>query len=116
MPTMRNARGIDIVAYNQDCSVKITLQVKSLSKNDPVPIGSSLSKIMGDYWIIVTNLNQEQPDIYILTPDEVKEFSRKSVQNGRTFYWLRKIGYMKEEYKEKWERIENSVHIPLPRR
>ena len=37
MPTARNARGIDLIAYNQDGSKFIGVQVKSLSKRNPVP-------------------------------------------------------------------------------
>lgn len=49
MPTARNARGIDIVAYNRDGSRFIGVQVKSLSKRFPVPLGTSLDKIIGDF-------------------------------------------------------------------
>ncbi len=36
MPTARNARGVDIIAYNQDASRFIGVQVKSLSRRNPV--------------------------------------------------------------------------------
>ena len=39
MPTARNARGIDIVAYSTDERRYLELQVKSLSKLTPVPLG-----------------------------------------------------------------------------
>jgi hypothetical protein len=32
MPTARNARGVDIIAYSHDCSKMIGVQVKTLSK------------------------------------------------------------------------------------
>lgn len=37
MPTARNARGIDVVAYDRTGSKFIGVQVKALSKRDPVP-------------------------------------------------------------------------------
>jgi hypothetical protein len=40
MPTTRNVRGVDIIAYNQDAIHKIAVQVKTLSKRSPVPLGS----------------------------------------------------------------------------
>jgi hypothetical protein len=52
MPTARNARGVDIIAYNADASHFIGIQVKTLSKRNPVPLGSSLDKCMGDFWVI----------------------------------------------------------------
>ena len=42
MPTARNARGIDVVAYSRDGKRYIGIQVKSLSKRVPVPLGTSL--------------------------------------------------------------------------
>ena len=38
MPT-RNAKGIDILIYSQDASCTYTLQVKTLSRGSPVPLG-----------------------------------------------------------------------------
>jgi len=55
MPTSRNARGIDIVAYNSEGSCFKGIQVKSLSKRNPVPIGTSLDKIIEDSWVIVVD-------------------------------------------------------------
>lgn len=43
MPTARNARGVDIIAYNRDCSRMISIQVKTLSKKNPVPYPEELS-------------------------------------------------------------------------
>ena len=42
IPTARNARGVDIIAYNSDCSRMISIQVKTLGKRSPVPLGASL--------------------------------------------------------------------------
>ena len=52
MPTARNARGIDIIAYNKEGTDFIGVQVKALSKRNPVPLGNSLEKVMGDFWLI----------------------------------------------------------------
>jgi len=49
MPTSRNARGIDIIAYSIDAERLLKVQVKALSKRNPVPIGASLEKVMGDF-------------------------------------------------------------------
>lgn len=59
MPTARSARGIDIIAYNREGSYFVGVQVKTLSKRNPVPLGTSLNKVMGDYWIIVNNMTKE---------------------------------------------------------
>jgi hypothetical protein len=44
MPTARNARGVDIIAYSSDASRFIGIQVKTLSKRNPVPLGPLLDK------------------------------------------------------------------------
>jgi len=49
MPTSRNARGIDIIAYSIGAERLLKVQVKALSKRNPVPIGAGLDKIMGDF-------------------------------------------------------------------
>jgi hypothetical protein len=44
LPTSRNARGIDIIIYSQNAAKKYTIQVKSLSKRAPIPLGSRESR------------------------------------------------------------------------
>lgn len=104
MPTARNAQGIDVVAYNRLGTEFVGIQVKSLSNRAPVPLGKSLDKIMGDYWIIVNKLNKE-PETYILLPDEVKKLAHKGEKEGRVSYWLQPKAYCKEEFYEVWQRI-----------
>ena len=45
MPTARNAKGIDLVAYDLAGNTYRGIQVKSLSKRDPVPLGTSATKL-----------------------------------------------------------------------
>lgn len=104
MPTARNARGIDIIAYNRKGTELIGIQVKTLSKRNPVPLGSTLEKIMGDYWIIVNNVSKE-PNAFILLPDEVKSLAHRGEKEGRVSYWLQPASYDNEQFKEAWHRI-----------
>ncbi len=71
MPTARNARGIDVVVYNRDAERYLGIQVKSLSKLAPVPLGTSLDNLMGDFCVIVNRIISE-PTAFILTPREIK--------------------------------------------
>ena len=41
MPTSRNAKGIDIIAYDKSGTEFIGIQVKTLTKKSPVPLGYS---------------------------------------------------------------------------
>ena len=104
MPTARNAKGIDIVAYNTQATGFIGVQVKSLSKRNPVPLGSSLDKIMGDYWVIVNNVAKE-PNVFIMTPEEVKSLAHRGEKDGRISYWLQPKSYDQADYRDAWSRI-----------
>ena len=105
MPTARNARGVDIIAYSRDAAVFHGIQVKSLSKRAPVPLGTSLNKIMGDFWIIVNNLATPNPVAFVLLPDEVRERAHRGEKDGRVSYWLQPRDYDREEFHEAWARI-----------
>ncbi len=100
MPTTRNARGIDIIAYSPDASRFISIQVKSLSKASPVPLGKTLDGIKGDWWVIVSNAMSELPSAFIMLPNEVKKEAHRGEKDDRVSYWLQpadtiKIGFEK---------------------
>jgi hypothetical protein len=104
MPTSRNARGVDIIAYNSDCSRMITLQVKTLSRKNPVPLGTSLDRVMGDFWIIVNEVAKE-PKSYIMLPQEVKDLAHRGEKEGRISFWLQPSAYCIDDFYEAWRRI-----------
>lgn len=106
MPTARNARGVDIIAYSKDAKRFVGVQVKTLSKRNPVPLGTSLEKIMGDYWIIVNKVTTT-PSAFVLTPTEVLERARRGEKEGRVSYWLQPVDYEQEQFREAWERIDH---------
>jgi hypothetical protein len=66
MPTTRNARGIDIIAYSPDASRFLTIQVKSLSKDPGVPLGRTLDNIIAQYWIIINGALSEEPVVFVM--------------------------------------------------
>ena len=106
MPTSRNARGIDILAYSRDCSHIISLQVKTLSKKTPVPLGKDISKIIGDFWVIVNDVLND-PKVYILAPEEVKKKAHRGEKDGRVSYWLQATSYELDKFKDAWQRLGN---------
>jgi len=110
MPTSRNARGIDIIVYNRDCSHFVGVQVKSLSKRDPVPLGTNLDNIMGDFWIIVNNVITE-PQAFVLLPTEVRNLAHRGEKDGRVSYWLQPASYHTEEFAEAWGRIDHGSDV-----
>ena len=105
MPTARNARGVDIIAYSRDASRFVGVQVKALSKRNPVPLGTSLDKIMGDFWVIVNKVATPTPSAFILLPSEVRERAHRGEKDGRVSYWLQPGDYEQDPFREAWERI-----------
>ena len=105
MPTARNARGVDIIAYSRDASRFVGIQVKALSKRNPVPLGTSLDKIMGDYWVIVNKITSQSPSAFILLPSEVRNRAHRGEKDGRVSFWLQPGDYEQNPFREAWERI-----------
>jgi len=104
MPTARNARGVDIIAYEGTGTRFVGVQVKALSKRNPVPLGTDLAECMGDFWVIVNNLSQS-PASFIMLPSEVKERAHRGEIEGRISYWLQPAAYDQPAFREAWERI-----------
>jgi len=103
MPTSRNARGVDLMAYSQDCSRRILVQVKALSRRDPVPLGNHLNTIMGDFWVIVNNLSNT-PTCFVIRPGEVKKLAHHG-KGAQDSYWLQPNSYDTAQFREAWQRI-----------
>ena len=105
MPTARNARGVDIIAYSQDANRKLAIQVKALSKRNPVPLGTTLEKCMGDFWVIVNNVTTSNPSAFIMLPSEVQARAHRGEKEGRVSYWLQPTSYDHPDFREAWGRI-----------
>jgi hypothetical protein len=107
MPTSRNARGIDILAYSQDASRRLTIQVKSLSKRNPVPLGSKLEFFFADFVVVCRYVDRDQPECFILTSEEVRQLAHRGVaKGGKESYWLQPKQYESEQFRDRWERIQ----------
>jgi hypothetical protein len=78
--------------------------VKALSKRNPVPLGTSLDKIMGDFWVIVNKV-ATSPSAFILLPSEVRASAHRGEKEGRVSFWLQPTDYDQEQFREAWERI-----------
>lgn len=103
LPTSRNARGIDLVIYNQSASYKLTIQIKALSNKSPVPFGSNLDNLIADYIIICRKIFEERPEIFIAKAEEVRPRIHQGIKDGKKSYWLQPKGY--EVFRDKWDKI-----------
>jgi hypothetical protein len=100
MPTARNARGIDLLAYISSGSHYLGIQVKAVSRQlPPIPIGKSVEALMGDWWIIVTGSATERPLCFIMEPNEVKRLAHRGEKDGRISYWLRAKHYNADKFR-----------------
>ena len=109
MPTARNAKGVDILVYSQDASRKLSIQVKALSRRAPVPLGTTLNYLFADYVVICRRVTGDNPECFILTPDEIRELVHRGEKDGRISYWLQPREYESERFREKWDRIGSGV-------
>lgn len=100
LPTSRNTRGIDIIAYKD--SAPVLIQIKTLSKKTNVPLGKSVDNMMDAFWIIINNAITDAPNVFILHSDEVKKLAKYDSS------WLKCADYDKDKYRNQWGRLEQS--------
>jgi hypothetical protein len=105
LPTARNAKGVDIVAYNQNATKTITIQVKALSRRSPVPLGNKLDHLIADFVVVCRNAIADKPECFILTPEELKKLAHRGEKDGTVSYWLQPREYEQDQFLENWERI-----------
>lgn len=109
LPTSRNAKGVDVLIFSQNASRKISIQIKTLSKKNPVPLGTNLDNFVADYVVICVRDFPREPVCYVMTPSEVKSLAHKGEKNGKISHWLQRSAYENDEYREKWGRIGHGV-------
>lgn len=110
VPTARNAAGVDLLLYSADARIQKSLQIKTLSKRDPVPLGGHLDHLFADFVIVVRHI-QASPECFVLTPDEVTARVHRGESNGKISYWLQPQAYEVPAFKERWDRLaQESAH------
>jgi hypothetical protein len=105
MPTARNARGVDLLIYSQDAKRTKSIQVKALSEKSPVPLGSVLDRLFGDFFIICRSIRSGSPECFVLKPAEVVRLAHRGEKEGRVSFWLQPKDYDNPKYREAWRRI-----------
>lgn len=103
LPTSRNARGVDIVAYSQDAKRTLMIQVKSLSKRAPVPFGSNDLSLIAEHVIICRKVFEERPEVFILKAGEVRKRIHTGISPVGKSNWLQPKDY--EGFRDRWSLI-----------
>jgi hypothetical protein len=114
MPTARNAKGIDVLVYSQDAKRTHSIQVKALSKRNPVPLGSHTDGLIGDFFVVCCNVASDSPECHVLRPSEVRSLAHKGVKDDKTSFWLQPKHYDRPEFREAWDRIGKGSLSALP--
>ena len=96
---------MDIIVFSPKAQQKYTIQVKSLSKRELLPLGSSLDSLFGDYLIICKKVFEDKPEIFIIAVNDLKnkDLIHEQIKNNIKSYWLEPKNY--EQFKDNWEII-----------
>jgi hypothetical protein len=108
MPTIRNARGSDLIVVNEDETLFFGVQSKALSKRGAVGLGHSLDSLRSDWWVITVHANSDAPVCYVLSLDDVRGIASRD-KGGEQRYWLEPRDYDRDQYREAWDRIVGSA-------
>ena len=103
MPTIRNARGSDLIVTDGDETIFFGVQSKALSKRHAVPLGRNIDGLRSDWWVITIHANSDTPTCFVMRSDEVRASAQKD-SNGDS-WWLNPPSYDRDEYREAWDRI-----------
>lgn len=103
-PTIRNARGSDMLVTDEDENVKFGVQSKALSKRYSVPLGLSLEALRSEWWIITVHANSDNPVCYIMRREEVQGLATRDAKHGN--HWLIAKSYDQPQFREAWHRID----------
>lgn len=87
MPTARNAKGIDVVAYDGTGRNFVGVQVKSLSKRAVVSVGTSDKSILGDFWLVVVGV-ASTPKTYIIPSRDIRKLMHRTEKDRKSAYWI----------------------------
>ncbi len=107
MPTARNARGIDILAYSQDGKRTRTIQVKALSARNAVLLGPTIDGFIAEFVVVCQKVRTDSPESFVLTSAEVIERAHRGGSGGKPTYWLETKAYESDDFHERWDKIGN---------
>lgn len=112
--TARNAKGADILIYNEDCSSIKTIQVKSTTNKLDVNVGQTKEKydptpkLICDYWIFV-DLSYKYPRCFIFTREELQQYishDNNPGKDGKWSWWLPSKIIYDEKYMNVWDKVK----------
>lgn len=103
VPTIRNARGSDMLVTDADETIQFGVQSKALSKRQAVPLGTKIDDLRSEWWVVTINANSDNPTCYIMRKEEVRLRASQDKNGGA--YWLEPRDYDHDEFRNAWDRI-----------
>ncbi len=106
MPTARNAKGVDIVGYDENGKA-FTVQVKTLTKRNAIPLTGNGSHLMADYFVVVV-LEGKYSGMYVWTREEMRKanISIFTGKDGKKQHWFESKVWTKDAASANaWEKI-----------
>jgi hypothetical protein len=104
VPTIRNARGSDMLVTDVDEIIKFGVQSKALSKRQAVPLGKDIHLLRSEWWVITIHANADQPVCFVMQKEEVQANATQD-KGGQQAFWLEPRDYDCDEYRNAWDRI-----------
>lgn len=123
LPTIRNARGPDIILVKDE--KKLGIQVKTLSAEADVPLGNNYNDPSVDFWIVLMNVRKgEQQKVFIIPQKDIAQgvtvceggvnsstnlvYHDQPKADGKITCWLNKKFLLGAEhgYAEAWQSIK----------
>lgn len=103
MPTVRNARGSDLIVVNDDETIFLGIQSKALSRRQAVGLGTHIDDLRSDWWVVTVKANAADPVCYVMTLAEVRAAAKQDRNGGA--WWLDPPAYDRNEFRDAWARI-----------
>lgn len=107
MPTIRNARGSDLIVTDADETVFFGVQSKALGKRSAVPLGRDIDSLRSDWWVITVHANTDSPVCYVLRLEEVRSLAVQDKNGGA--WWLEPSAYERSEFRDAWDRLTSTA-------
>ncbi|MDD9821237.1 MAG: hypothetical protein OXR07_10240 [Nitrospira sp.] len=112
LPTSRNARGVDVIIYSQDAQIMHTIQVKTLSRRNAVPLGSNLDTLFADFFAVCvrtvepnSGADEPNPECFVLRKEELLNGKSEWGKGKKKGYWLECKDYENDTFRERWDKI-----------
>lgn len=103
VPTIRTARGSDMLVTDAGAIARFSVQSRALSKRQAVPLGKSIENLRSEWWVVTINANSEQPICFVMSREEVEANASQDKNGGA--YWLEPRDYDRDEYRNAWDRM-----------